>query len=192
MSKHFLKTHPVMNYTLILSVQRTERNKETLPVGQVLRRQAEQEASDETAGDDNVLLHKLCRLIYKRVELGARLLGALLKLLLSFVHILLYSLPVHLDVAGVVSNLQQQETSSYGCRGNFSNLLEEISYTPPTHSPDGDLCGHGVLLRHRPGVLPEQAVPPSLTFGVLRQVHDLVVDLLFHFIDNTNNNNLNS
>lgn len=66
MSKHFLKTHPVMNYTLILSVQRTERNKETLPVGQVLRRQAEQEASDETAGDDNVLLHKLCRLKRKK------------------------------------------------------------------------------------------------------------------------------
>lgn len=47
-------------------------------------------------------------LIYKRVELGARLLGALLKLLLSFVHILLYSLPVHLDVAGVVSNLKRK------------------------------------------------------------------------------------
>lgn len=37
---------------------------------------------------------------------------------------------VWMNCQQVEGYLQQQETSSYGCRGNFSNLLEEISYTP--------------------------------------------------------------
>lgn len=49
-------------------------------------------------------------LLNKCVQLWACLVSALLQLLLRFVNILLYPLPVHLDVATVVSDLQKESS----------------------------------------------------------------------------------
>ena len=51
-------------------------------------------------------------LVYKCVQLWTCLLGALLQLFLSYVHILLYSLPVHLDVSSIVSYLEKESEKS--------------------------------------------------------------------------------
>lgn len=58
-----------------------------------------------------------------------------------------------------------------------SNRLNE-KHLPSTHSTNGYLCGHRVFLCNRARVFPKEAVPPSLPFSVLCQIHDLVVNLL--------------
>lgn len=59
-------------------------------------------------------------LLNKRVELRACLICSLLQLLLSFVHILFYSLPVHLDIAAVVSDLERERDAI--------NLLKSLAH----------------------------------------------------------------
>lgn len=61
-------------------------------------------------------------------------------------------------------------------------------YLPSAGSPYGYLGGHRVFLCHGAGVISEEAVPPSLTFGVFCQIYDLVVNLLFDLFKNMRGN----
>lgn len=62
----------------------------------------------------------------------------------------------------------------------YANVKSETSreHLPSTQSANGYLRAHRVFLSNRAGAISKDAIPPPLSFGILRQIHDLVVNFL--------------
>lgn len=80
--------------------------------------------------------------------------------------------------SGSTIRLTHMSMSTSALRNVLYSVNPIASCSPSTQSSNGDLCAHGIFLSNRARVIPKDAIPPPLPFGIFCQIHDLVVDFL--------------